>query len=908
MAFGPELSLVIDKFNGISSNDDDTIINDSQFVAMENFYIGTSEHEIKGRPGFIDIGAGFLTPLTSLTYMARFNTATQDSILLFPAPGDTTNNNNYTGVVRKDFDSWMTCMHTGGLDDTYNGRVTTSVFYIDKEYFYGPGLAKDVTWSIDLAGNNAGGASNLSYSVTLEQCSLNLNLNEDVSNPGATTPTLPVGQFGVESVVVGSDVTTLITAAGGSNVFKTFTGTLTLDDKCFCVKLSVQTFNSGDPIGNKRLRIRNPSLRATNYSTIANRIVSPDFKNFTSTWGRRVVAYSSNPANEILLGINAATQTSTVVNELGSGVIEIYPVVINKTASIASTAIEVTTKPLKYYFPVPTYLLNFNKFNAPPLMGAHLFKDRVFGFNSGESRLWFSDIGNPESWPLANFIDIGNSDEKITGLTSLQDKLIIFKDSSVYFLYVTAATTTWNLRKITDAYGCSSQYTIKHNGGHIYFVGTDGVYRTDGQSFEDISLSIRNIFENRTILEGNYPNYFFDHAGFWKDNYVVSLKAPFPNENFLAYTKLYVYNTTYDCWYIWAPTNFNLMGFFIEDDLDSGWGSGLLCCNSNGRFINFGGLQWAPTVLGLLPNAEVANYNANNTKSVNARSVAFKDYDKTFILRLVTKSLTFDDAVSWKRVKWIDLICQGNMSVDVKPYLDSLRQFPNVNAVQQISYPSTGVDSTFKSVKSKIAGVCKALYVEYIFTPRSPLGFVFAFNQNMNTNYISTTGIRLGAFTIADIEQYRPKLSLGFGYKMVAKVANVTATLKTPFFSVLAGKNISIQIPLDQQTMQAGNSRFCSIAYYNSGYFSLGGVTIENNVAWTTTTDLISYSGLVPANVEFAQVTLINNSATGYWYIKYFDISCDTAGNPLNYIKNKLSVFSIRIFLHKMRRNIKNVT
>lgn len=890
MGISPELTQVIDQFNGIDTNDDETITDDTQFIKMDNFYIDGSTHELKVRPGFLELGQGRWP--VGVSYLSRHNSIQKNTILGFPK----LNGALSEGVWKRDYDGWINNMQSEvATGQTYAGRVTTSAFYIDKEYFFGPGMSKDITWAIDLAANNSGGASNTTVDIYIEQSSYQTSLQQDEANNPSRAG---VGVY-TASTLVQTDTVTGIIAAVGSNVYKTYTGTLTLNAQCYWARLSIRLTNAADPIGNKRIRVRNPSMRSTNYSIITNRIFSGDFRDFTHNWSRRVVTPSSNPTNEITISAgNLATQTTCTVTDLGSGAIEMYPDVVAKTSNLVNVGVEVTTTPIKYFFDVYTNYMNFNTFSAPPFQGVHVFKDRVWGFQQEENRLWFSDIGAPESWPTVNFIDIGESDEKITGLYGFNDKLIIFKDSSVWFLYVTASTTTWNLRVATTSFGCSSQYTIKQDNGYIYFVGVRGAVRTNGSEFEDLSENLKNVFDQRRVESWNTN---FDHAGFWRGHYIISLKTN-SNENVANSTVLYCYNTKFKLWYTWTPSTYYKLGYFIEEDMESDWGPGLIACATEQLS--------SPSASQRISRLVILPEDIFSRKDLN-QCMLYADSDNPYDCTLYTKSFTFDDPVLWKKIKWSDLIAEGNVRSTFQSIVDGNTSVVNTAITQELNTnTSTSIPgpSPIKSLKTKINAICKSVRLHYVLTPRLPLGF----SHNLTTakfinNYESPFyNVSVGSLPY---ETARPLLPDGYGYRMAPFVAsNQKSSLITPYIKVLPLVTCTIAIQLSQLASQAGNTRFISYEQFDASFTSLGTTIVENNSVWAGVTDTLTYTPTMLATAAYIRITITNNKTLCYWYIQSISVTPNIAGETNLYERAKISVYSIRMYLHKMRTNIKALT
>lgn len=120
---------------------------------------------------------------------------------------------------------------------------------------------------------------------------------------------------------------------------------------------------------------------------------------------------------------------------------------------------------------------------APPIgKYALVHKERMFiaGASAARSRLYYSDVGNPESWPVLNFIDIGSGDgDTITGLAILNDRLIVTKDNSVWEL-AGDSSANFLLRKVTGEGGAMVMQSMALIKDTLAWIGKDGVRLFDG--------------------------------------------------------------------------------------------------------------------------------------------------------------------------------------------------------------------------------------------------------------------------------------------------------------------------------------------------------------------------------------------------------------------------------------------
>lgn len=108
-------------------------------------------------------------------------------------------------------------------------------------------------------------------------------------------------------------------------------------------------------------------------------------------------------------------------------------------------------------------------------------KNRVFfaGSSSNPSRLYFSDLLNPDSWPTLNFIDISPEDgDSLTGVLSYGDYLVIAKQHSIWIL-AGDAPANFTVRRVSARIGCLAPRSLCAVNDLICFVADDGVYLTD---------------------------------------------------------------------------------------------------------------------------------------------------------------------------------------------------------------------------------------------------------------------------------------------------------------------------------------------------------------------------------------------------------------------------------------------
>ena len=136
--------------------------------------------------------------------------------------------------------------------------------------------------------------------------------------------------------------------------------------------------------------------------------------------------------------------------------------------------------------------------------------NRIYCVNKNSSTLYFSDAGNPTSFPVNNFIQINTNDgQNITGLSELLSNLVIFKDESVWILTgeplgAGNTTTIGNLqiRQANSSVGCSAFRTIQRVDQVIFFMHYSGIY-----VLQNYSVALVSPLLNATFLTGMNPGY-----------------------------------------------------------------------------------------------------------------------------------------------------------------------------------------------------------------------------------------------------------------------------------------------------------------------------------------------------------------------------------------------------------------
>lgn len=167
----------------------------------------------------------------------------------------------------------------------------------------------------------------------------------------------------------------------------------------------------------------------------------------------------------------------------------------------------------------------------------HVFQDRVYLANDGGSnlnRVWFSAVGDSESWDTGAGGDFFNvpaikDGDDITGIFEHQRRLIIFKRYSIW---------AWDgnqLRNITKRVGCISQNSVAKSENFLYFLSyVDGikVFSLSGEFLTDIGSRIQTDLD--TLATGQLGS---AAGAYFNSRYYLSVPEAAQTTN----TAIYVY-------------------------------------------------------------------------------------------------------------------------------------------------------------------------------------------------------------------------------------------------------------------------------------------------------------------------------------------------------------------------------
>jgi hypothetical protein len=157
------------------------------------------------------------------------------------------------------------------------------------------------------------------------------------------------------------------------------------------------------------------------------------------------------------------------------------------------------------------------------------------GGNRYASRFYWSTIKDITTWDAADYIDVAPNDgEIITGCKVLGDRLVIYKENSIYLVSFTGdRDIPFVVDKSNSSVGCIAPYSIQATkNGHV-FLARDGMYLFDGQNSYKLSdrINTEYIGLNRTNIRNSVSMYQHDKNRYW-----VGVPTSGSSENDRVYT------------------------------------------------------------------------------------------------------------------------------------------------------------------------------------------------------------------------------------------------------------------------------------------------------------------------------------------------------------------------------------
>jgi hypothetical protein len=267
--------------------------------------------------------------------------------------------------------------------------------------------------------------------------------------------------------------------------------------------------------------------------------------------------------------------------------------------------------------------------------GCHIleFKDRLWVCDgSPSSNFYFSDPGpaGVETWGVSSVIKIRTgAPGSLVATLPFADRIILFKTMSVWQLFLSGNIASWQLRVLNVERGAISENCVLVFQGLIYMLSWDGVWRSDGSVFKEVSGKVRKYFKQSPLP--------------YRDSKTC---LSITNRRLLICYRqisLPLVNTLPQCAYLWYNLDVDAWSEMQLSDQIGKWRP-----SSIYNWYNAGSLSNLSASLQLVDSWSV---DSADTRSIFILSDIPTDKDFPFNSTFTTKFLDFGDTLDMKRCK-----------------------------------------------------------------------------------------------------------------------------------------------------------------------------------------------------------------------------------------------------------------
>ena len=152
----------------------------------------------------------------------------------------------------------------------------------------------------------------------------------------------------------------------------------------------------------------------------------------------------------------------------------------------------------------------------PPVGLKYLTSIYSMLFGSVGDKLYFSDIGSPDSWPAINFIDF---DDTITGIGALTSGIIVFTKFKSYIV-TGNSPENFSMYLFSGSQGCIGHRTIQAVDNSLLWVSSDGLCASTGGAIAVISMPL----VGKLIFSTFYTSAVLDNVYYLSYLYATEIK------------------------------------------------------------------------------------------------------------------------------------------------------------------------------------------------------------------------------------------------------------------------------------------------------------------------------------------------------------------------------------------------
>jgi len=224
--------------------------------------------------------------------------------------------------------------------------------------------------------------------------------------------------------------------------------------------------------------------------------------------------YTNNGVTYTIVYVNVSGASGSIAGTIiatGSGAPSTYGT-LTKTGGTGDATISFSLEVLNANITSAKYIAQWNNF---------LFLANV-NINNGTylpTRIYWCNVRDFTTWSATSWIEISMQDgQPITGMYPLADRLVIFKERSIYNLFFTGDSTLPFVYLVSNSptVGCMAPYSIQEVENGLVFLSYDGFYYYDSNNSYKMSLQIQNtiaglnltkLFNARSLKQRNKNRY-----------------------------------------------------------------------------------------------------------------------------------------------------------------------------------------------------------------------------------------------------------------------------------------------------------------------------------------------------------------------------------------------------------------
>lgn len=132
----------------------------------------------------------------------------------------------------------------------------------------------------------------------------------------------------------------------------------------------------------------------------------------------------------------------------------------------------------------------------------YLFYLNVYVSSAKEgSRFYWCALNDETTWSATSFIRVSDNDgTEISGAAVLSDRLVVFKERSIYNVYPTFdPDIPFTVQKSNSSVGCVCAYSIQEVENGLVFLSQDGFYFYDGNNSYKLSDKVSETIKDYTL-------------------------------------------------------------------------------------------------------------------------------------------------------------------------------------------------------------------------------------------------------------------------------------------------------------------------------------------------------------------------------------------------------------------------